>query len=45
MMWIVRAGRDSRYYEKNISDERIYLPWSGYRFDLGKLANREDLKK
>ena len=45
MMWVVRAGKRSVYFDKYMKTSRIYIPWDGFRVDLSKLErfskNRE----
>ena len=36
MLWICRAGQKGCFFSKYIEEQRIYLPWDGYRFDLSK---------
>lgn len=43
-MWLIRAGKKSVYYEKYLSENRIYLPWEGYNVSLQNLSRREDFR-
>lgn len=36
MIWICRTGQNSSCYNTFIMNERIYVPWSGYRFSMLK---------
>ena len=38
MLWICRAGKDSVYYDRFISESCIYLPWLGYNVPLNTLS-------
>lgn len=45
MMWIVRAGIDSPFYDKFINSQKIYLAWEGeYDLDLSDYEDRDDFK-
>lgn len=43
-MWVIRAGQDSRYFDKYITEKKIYIPWDGYRMDLCSLNTRPDFR-
>ena len=45
MMWVCRAGEKSLYLEQFLRDNRIYLPWDGYHFDLSQLKDLSEFKK
>ena len=41
----MRAGKESIYLQKFIDSSRIFLPWEGYKTNLGKLENRDEFKR
>lgn len=43
-MWIIRAGQHSLYYEKDMMDSKVYLPWHGYCLDLSKARSRTEFR-
>ena len=45
MMWVVRAGQKSIFYEKFIENQRIYIPWEGYRFSLKGITNKSEFRQ
>lgn len=44
LLWICRAGMDSIYYDRFISENRIYLPWLGYNVPLNTLSALIDFR-
>lgn len=44
MMWLCRAGQKSQFFDKFISENRVYLAWEGYATDLRTLENREQFR-
>ena len=44
MMWVVRAGCGSVYYEKIIQEHRIYIPWEGFCMNLSEYKTRSEYK-
>ena len=34
MMWVMRAGKNSVYYDKFLSESKVFLPWNGFQQDL-----------
>ena len=44
MMWIIRAGKDSLYYDKYIENLKVYIPWDGYKVDFSSVESRTDFK-
>ena len=38
MMWVIRAGRDSVYYKEFLDNQRVYLSWEDFKYDLSKIA-------
>ena len=44
MMWVIRAGQNSLYYDKYIHNSKVYIPWSGYKMDLSGLKTRVDFR-
>ena len=44
MMWIIRAGQDSLYFEKYLENSKVYIPWDGYKMDLSKIETRADFR-
>lgn len=45
MMWVIRAGQNSVYYEKFLKNSKVYIPWDGYPLDLSVLVSRPDYRK
>lgn len=44
MLWVVRAGQKSIFYERFITEKRVYIPWEGYNIPLNGYNNREDFR-
>ena len=44
MMWVVRAGRGSVYYEKIMNEQKIYIPWDGFCLDLSTHKTRSEFR-
>ncbi|SES65554.1 restriction system protein [Pseudobutyrivibrio sp. C4] len=44
MIWVCRAGKNSQYIEDFIGNSRIYLPWSGFEFDLSPFVELSDFR-
>ena len=44
MMWVIRAGQNSGFYDKYLKESRVYIPWDGYRFDLSSVKERADFR-
>ena len=44
MMWVCRAGRDSKYYKFFIENKCIYLPWEGFRVNLSNRSSVADFR-
>lgn len=44
MLWVCRAGQKGCYFTKYIEDQRIYLPWEGYEYDLSQYNSLEDFR-
>ena len=44
MMWVIRAGQKSIYYDKYLKESKVYIPWDGYRMNLGSIMKREDYR-
>ena len=40
-MWVCRAGSASIYYLKFLQEERIFLPWDGYKIDLSTIVDAQ----
>ena len=45
MMWLIRPGKEAKYYDKIIKNETIYIPWDGFKLDLSKLETREQFRQ
>ena len=45
MIWVCRTGMNSVYLETYLKDQRIYLPWNGYRLDLNQFTTRDQFKE
>lgn len=44
MMWVVRAGKHSIYYDKFIFESKIFLPWNGYFTDFSTITQFGEFK-
>lgn len=44
MIWILRPGQDARYLDKFLLDNRVYIPWDGYKVSLESCNEREDFR-
>lgn len=44
MMWVIRAGQNSGFYDKYLRTSRVYIPWDGYKFDLSSIKERADFR-
>lgn len=44
MMWVIRAGQNSLYYEKYIDASKVYMPWDGYRTNLSGIESRTEFR-
>ena len=44
MMWVVRAGQGSIFYQKYIDAKRVYLPWNGYSVDLNSFETKTQFR-
>ena len=44
MMWIMRAGQNSVYYDKFLSESKVFLPWSGFKQDLSIFTSRPEFR-
>lgn len=44
-MWVCRAGKESIHYDLFIENNRIYLPWEGFRQDLSNVTDASDYYK
>ncbi len=42
-LWMVRAGKYGEYEKKFLTDNRIYLTWDGFDYDLNKISQRDEL--
>ncbi len=42
-LWMVRAGKTGEYENKYLQDQKIYLTWDGFDYDLDKIKNWEEL--
>lgn len=45
MLWVIRAGKQDRYIENFISNNKIYMPWDGFAEPLTECRSREDYRK
>ena len=45
MMWVIRAGKDSLFYEKYLDNGKVYIPWDGYQLDLSKFTIKPEYRK
>jgi len=43
-MWVCRAGKNSCYIDRIISESKVFLPWDGYEVDLNLFLDREQFK-
>lgn len=44
MMWVIRAGQDSLYYDKYLETSKVYIPWDGYKLNLSAIETRTDFR-
>lgn len=44
MMWVIRAGRNSRFYDKYLQNSRVYIPWEGYQLNLSAVEDKADFR-
>ena len=44
MIWVLRPGKEGMYYTQFISEQKLFLPWSGYNVDLRSLKTRDDFR-
>ena len=44
MMWVIRAGQDSLYYDKYLETSKVYIPWDGYKMDFSNIKTRSDFR-
>lgn len=44
MMWIMRAGQNSVYYDKFLDESKVFLPWSGFKQDLSIFTSRPEFR-
>lgn len=44
MIWLCRSGRNSVYLQYFLDEEKLFLPWEGFRIDLSSFNSNEDLK-
>ncbi len=44
MMWLIRAGRNSIYYDAILESQRVFLPWNGYHYDFKAIKTKEELR-
>lgn len=44
MMWVVRAGEDSKYIDKILSSKKIFIPWDGYMFALDQYKTLDEYR-
>lgn len=44
MIWVCRAGKNACYLEMFLENNRIYLPWEGYKADLSKFDSVVDFR-
>lgn len=44
MMWVIRAGQNSLYYNKYIDPSKVYIPWDGYRTNLSSIESRTNFR-
>ena len=44
MMWVIRAGQNSLYFDKFIENNKVYIPWNGYHMNLSAFPTRTELR-
>lgn len=44
VIWVCRAGKDSIFLDNFLCNERVSLPWEGFRVDLKQYSRREQIK-
>lgn len=45
MMWVLRPGKQGVYYDKFLSEKKVFLPWERYNVDLCLLKDRDDFRQ
>lgn len=45
MIWVCRAGASGKNYDYFINNQRIYLSWDGYKFDLSQYDDMSKAKE
>ena len=44
-MWVVRAGQGAKYFEKFLSEKKIFLSWEGYKKDLKEYTSLKMMRE
>lgn len=44
MMWVMRAGQNSIYFDKFLSESKVFLPWTGFKEDLSCFSCRPEFR-
>ena len=44
-MWLIRAGKNAAYYDKILANNKVFLPWEGYHFNLSGLKEKRDYRE
>lgn len=44
MMWVVRAGQSACYFDKYVSESKIFLPWDGYCTSLADYSEMAEFR-
>ena len=44
-LWMVRAGRHGEHEQRFLDTNRVYVTWSGLKYDLSKLASKQQLQE
>ena len=44
MMWVIRAGQNSVYYDKFLEESKVFLPWTGFKMDLSSFSSRPEFR-
>ena len=45
MLWVCRAGKNAKYVDYFVKNNRMYLAWDGYRVDLSERETIDEFKQ
>ena len=44
-LWMVRAGRFGEFEQRFLDTDRVYITWSGLKYDLSKISSKIELRE